>query len=298
LAKQLGRDDDPLVRRAAAEALLALHTTAAREALVQSVRHPRGAVRAEAATVLGRWAEPSLAEVLHPVLADKETNVARAAAEALGRLGNPVSQQPLLDALVKAPPLVQERIAWSLGELRAASAVAALEPLLQTMDEDTKASVAEALGKIGDRQPIPALRKVLVEMKAHGPVVRQRAIEALRRLADRDSTKRVMQIVTERVVPPPPMGIEWSYDAEDTRAEGVRYLQFIGEASLASQMLKKMEDLPSYPLRQVMAGMASALTGQPHMAAWTVDTRHYRMESLGGESFPRSLAPPGIVPVP
>ena len=65
-------------------------------------------------------------------------------------------------------------------------------------------------------------------MTMHSPNTRQRALEALRRLRDRESTKRVMEIVTDKVVPPPPGSTEWQFDMDDTRAEATVYADVVG----------------------------------------------------------------------
>ncbi|MEI6082846.1 MAG: HEAT repeat domain-containing protein [Verrucomicrobiota bacterium] len=295
LARQLGRDDDPFVRRAAADALLSIHSDTARDALVELLKHPSAPVRTESARALGGWKQPAVAIALHPLLLDVNPLVARATADAVGKLGNPDSRQPMLDAVSKCPPFAQARVAWALGELPATAAVPVLIGLLGTSNEETQSNAAEALGKLGDKQAIAPLQKVLFEMKAHGPTTRQRAIESLRLLGDRDSTKRVMQIITEKVVPPSPPATEPMYDMDDTRAEGVRYLKFIGDVTLADQMIKKLIDMPSYQLRKVMAGLLSQLKGTPYMAEFSIDTRHYLIESLGGEFSPKQPTTPGIV---
>ena len=298
LASQLARDDDPLVRRAAAEALLALHTDVAAGALINLLKHDHAAVRLEAARALGNWAEPGVASALHALLADAEPTVARTAAGAVGKLANPESQQPLLEQLPKSPALVQERLAWALGEFKTAAAVPVLLPLLKAGPEVVEASAAEALGKIGDKLAIPELRKVLVDMKIHGSMARQRAVEALRRLGDRESTKRILQLLTDKVVPPPPGVTEWSYDADEVRAEALHYLAFIGDARLAADFMGKLKDLPSWQLRQVMIATLAQLTGKTYRAEFNVDTRRYLMESLGGDLYPQAPKIPGVVEVP
>jgi len=298
LATQLAHDDDPLVRRAAAEALLALHTDAAEGALVTLLKHDHAPVRLEAARALGNWAQPGVALSLHPLLADTEPTVARTAAEALGKLANPESQPPLLTQFPNSPVSVQERIAWALGEFKTAAAAPVLLPFLKSGPEQLEASVAEALGKIGDKQAIPPVRKILVEMKTHGALARQRAVEALRRLGDRESTKRALQLLTDKVVPPPPGATEWSYDSDAVRAEALRYLGFAGDAQVAAEFMGKLKDLPSWQLRQVLIATLAQLTGKTYRAEFTVDARRYLIESLTGEFYPKSPAVPGVVEIP
>ena len=298
LAAQFAHDDDPFVRRATAEALLALHTDAAESALIDLLKHNHAPVRLEAARALGNWAQPAVANSLHALLADADPSVARTVAEALGKLANPESQPSLLNQLRKSPVTVQERIVWALGEFKTAAAVPALLPLLKAGVEPLEASVAEALGKIGDSQAIPELQKILVDMKSHGQTTRQRAVEALRRLGDMESTKRAMQLLTEKVMPPSPGATEWSYDSDEVRAEALRYLGFIGDARLADEFMGKLKDLPSWPLRQVMVAALAQLTGKTYRAEFTVDARHYLIDSLTGEFYPKSPETPGVVEIP
>ena len=300
LATQLARDDDPLVRRAAANALLALHTDDAAAALVKLLQQDRAAVRVEAARALGEWAQPAIARALHALLMDAEPTVARTAAEAIGKLANPESQSPLLAQLPNSPVLVQERIAWALGELKTTAAVPLLRPLLKAGPEMVEASAAEALGKIGDVQALPELRKILVDMKLHGPLVRQRALEALRRLGDRESTQRVVQFVTEKVVPPLPgmMPSLWTYDLDNVRAEALLYLGSVGTPQLVDEILTHLKEAPSWSLRRAMVLVFTKLTGEQYWAEFAVDTRHYWMETLGGEFYPRSPNGLGIVRIP
>ena len=297
LAAQLGRDDDPFVRRAAGDALLAIHSAAGRAALIALLQHERGPVRLEAARALGNWADPTVAPVLHGLLADADYGVARLAAEGLGKLGNPDSQRPLLAHLAKSPDVVQDRIAWALGEFRTAEAVPVLLPLLTTHSERVEPSVVEALGKIGDKQVIPTLRKVLVEMTAHGSYTRRSTLAALRRLGDRESTQRVLQFVTEKVVPPPPgvLPAVWTYDADEVRMEALQYLVFIGGAPLVDEVIGRMKEVPTWQLRRAMVAAFEKLNGKTYWAEFTIDTRHYWMETLTGEFYPKPPGGLGIV---
>jgi hypothetical protein len=273
---------------------LALHSDADRDALITLLKNPRASVRTEAALALGQWGQPAVALALQGLLTDHEPVVVREAARALGRLGNPDSKPPLIAAVPHDKTIAQEWMAWALGELQAAEAVPVLIPLLQAPSELVQAASAEALGKIGDKQSIPPLQQLLVDMTKHGPFARQRAIEALRRLGDRSSLKRVLQIVTDKVVPPPPGTTMWMYDMDDTRVEGVRYLEFLGDPKLADELLANLKDIPSYPLRKIMAATISKLTGKAYLAEFSFMPRHFWMESLE-ESYGKPLSGTGIV---
>jgi len=292
LARQLATDEDPFVQRAAADRLLALHNDAARAALLTLRHNERAAVRAEAARVLGEWAEPALAVELHPLLKDPAPAVARAAAEALGRLRNPVSVPPLLERIASAPALAQERMAWALGEFRAGTP--ALLALLNAGDDAVEAAAAEALGKIGDRQAVVPLRGILTGVNNHGSGARLRALAALQALGDRESVKQVLPIVTDRVLPPLPFTIERRYETDEVRIEALRYLAAAGDARVGEKLLTGFTDLPSYPVRVALAETVRTLLGQPYLAVFSENVRHYNVESLAPSRYPWTPAVPGV----
>jgi len=292
LADQLANDKDPLVQKAAADALLAIHSPA----LIDLLKNKQAHVRVEAARVLGLWGEPTIATNLFPLVTDRDPLVARTAANALGRLGYADSRSVLADALATSPPFVQERITWALGELRATTAVPAIIALLHRRDDSVETAAAEALGKLGNPQAIPALRQVLTELTVHNYATRQRCWESLRKLGDRESAARAIQFITEKIIPPPPGAPMPMYDVDDVRAEALRYLEFIGEPQLADEVQAKLPDAPSYTLRLVLAEVVTKLTGKPYRAILTTDSRRYFVESLD-PILPTALGNTGIEPI-
>lgn len=294
LVRQIARDDDPFVRRAAGVALVAIHDESAKLALLKLLDHERAEARYEAATALGKWSDAALAASLHRLLDDPVSRVAAATAEALGRLKNPESVAPLVRCLANGPASVQERIAWAMGEFRATDAVPLLNGLLKSGDVELEITTARALGQIGDERALPALRKALVEMKAHPPVVRQAAIESLRQLADRESLKRVVQFVNERVVPPLPPSPEPTYDQPDVRNTALRFVAELGDAAVAERMLAALRDTPQRPVRPVLAETMNKLTGKHYRSLPDQDYRRYFVESLGATSYNFLPPPPGV----
>ena len=106
-----------------------------------------------------------------------------------------------------------------------------------------------------------------------------------------------MQLLTERVVPPPPGVSEWSYDSDEVRAEAAHYLAFIGDRHLAGEFMGKLKDMPSWQLRRVLIVTLAQLTGKTYWAEFTVDTRHYLLESLNGEFYPKGPSGLGMVEI-
>ena len=168
--------------------------------------------RAAAAEGLGRLGDPRAAELLLEACAEQWEELARAAAEALGMLGTG-AVQPLARALESDRPgavrLAAARALGRIGDLgaleplartlraeplplveRAAAALVklgsgALVPLSAALAEDprgeVKALAAEALGELGDRGALRALKEAA---GATDELVRRRAVAALGRLGD------------------------------------------------------------------------------------------------------------------
>lgn len=267
LGERLTEEEDPLVRRALAEALQQLRSETGREVLVALLKDERPAWRREAVGALVSWPSESVCAAALPLLGDTEAEVRAAAASTMGRLHCEAAVAGLL-ALVDDPQeFVQEAAIAALGEMRAAAAAA-------------------------------RLRQVLTEMTLHSSLARQQAIAALRRLGDREAAKRVLQIATAKVVPPPPGAQEWSYDDDQTRVEAVRYLADLRDAKLLETMVERFKELPPYSVRVAVAEALTAVTGRYHEAELTVDARRYFMESRARVGLPRFPDLPGVRSTP
>ena len=93
-------------------------------------------------------------------IAHAERTRARAA-EALGRSGNPLAIEQLVEALADASPLVRKSAATALGE---SGVDGALDPLLRELNDgssDIRGEAAEALGKLGHHESVDPLVEAL-----------------------------------------------------------------------------------------------------------------------------------------
>jgi HEAT repeat protein len=153
-------------------------------ALRAALADPAAAVRAQAASSLGRLGAPAgeASPDLTRLLADPDETVRGRAAEALGRVGAADPQTvPSLTALLDDPsPDIRAAAARALGAIGrgAAAAVQALVPLLQDRDEQVRKAAADAVGRIG---VLPeAAADTLTEGLQNGDsMARARAAEAL-----------------------------------------------------------------------------------------------------------------------
>ncbi len=112
------------------------------------------AARAEAITLLARFADDALTARLAPLLADPSTDVRAEAAIALGRAGDPRARPLLADLLTSDPPERRWRAALALGDHRATEA---LTEALWSDDEATTLDAARALGSVRDPGAFEAL---------------------------------------------------------------------------------------------------------------------------------------------
>lgn len=121
---------------------------------------------------LGEAAVPSLVLALQ----DEQAAVRRAAAKALGKLGDTAALADLLRALTDVDANTRRFAAQALGRLGHAAAVAALGDSLRDTDRKVREASGKALGKIG-RPAAPILIEALSDPD---PEIGMHAIFALR----------------------------------------------------------------------------------------------------------------------
>lgn len=110
-------DDDPNVRRVAAEGLGYAEDRSSAPALIRRIEDDDAGVRAAAAWALGRIEDPSAEAALADALRDREAAVRIAAIEALGALELDSSIDLLLPMLGDDEPRARAAAARALGEL-------------------------------------------------------------------------------------------------------------------------------------------------------------------------------------
>jgi HEAT repeat protein len=184
---------EPVVRRAAAEALGKIGDPCAVDSLLKALKDDNQNVRTEAASALGKIADPRSAEPLIKVLDHKDNQLRHKAAEALlricassieplitalkdntikskaccevaavlGQIGDARAVESLIAALKHHHRNVRQAAVQALGEIAAPRAV---EPLIEALDQEDTFSclvTAEALRKIGDPRAVELLIRAL-----------------------------------------------------------------------------------------------------------------------------------------
>jgi HEAT repeat protein len=178
-------DESKGVRDAAARSLWTIGGVNVARAIVEYIGHENITTRnlaAELLVKLGSIASP----VLVPYLEHENQDIRKFAVDILGLIGSPEPAPHMLPLLVDPDANVVVSVVEALGNMRS---VHSLPFLYETYDRDayTRPAVAEALGKIGDRQAegflLERLRQSLLTV-ALDPLTPFAIIEALGVIGD------------------------------------------------------------------------------------------------------------------
>ncbi|MFC1833552.1 HEAT repeat domain-containing protein [Thermodesulfobacteriota bacterium] len=191
------KDNNPMIREAAALAMAKSGISAASEALAQALFDKYPSVPWNAAEALrGIDASPS-EESLLKALEVGDKNVRWAAAKALGGLRSLRVKEALINSLTDPEGNVRHKAAESLGVMSSDEAVASLLGRLGDPDWHVAAGAAEALGHIGSPQAERSLLKSLFHDHSEA---RKAAAKAL----DRLKSKKAWSILVDRLAAPNP----------------------------------------------------------------------------------------------
>jgi HEAT repeat protein len=150
--------------------------TPAVKPLIAALKDKDENVRKQAAYALGKIGDAQAVEPLSAALEDNDARVRRGAAEALRKIGDAQAVEPLIAALKDNDARVRKNAAEALGELGGAQAVEPLIAALKDKDANVRWQVAYALGEIGGAQ---AVEPLIAALKDKVGSVRWRAAEAL-----------------------------------------------------------------------------------------------------------------------
>jgi len=132
-------------------------------------------------------------EPLLTLLGHSDVNTRTAAAEGLGKLGDPGAVPALIRVLETDPGAVGSAAASALGALHATAAIGALEKAVSSGSGPVRLPAASALAKMGaDGEPI--LLALSHSDKSH---VVQAAIEGLAQLRSPAATERIVDLVSD-----------------------------------------------------------------------------------------------------
>jgi len=183
------RDPSPRVRRQAAESLGKIGTPDAAMALIQHIESYPDLADEETIAALGDAPHPQAVPILVKVLENPRASLRRAAARALGRIGDTSSLEPLSraakepgdtdlrraavqalrvmeardalsvfgDALVDPHPSVRTAAAEAVGELELRALADTVRQSMEWFPDDALSEMAYALGCVGGVQDLPLI---------------------------------------------------------------------------------------------------------------------------------------------
>lgn len=183
------KDNDPLVRSNAVQALGVIKDPRAVEPLIVVLNDKDPLIQRQAVKALGRINDLRALEPLIGVLEDREKKpyVRMSAAEALGRMGDSSAVEPLVAALNDQYWDVRGHAAEALGRIRDPSAVEPLIAALKDQDATVRGNAVDGLAKINDPRAIEALSAALTDKSK---TVRKKAARALTVIAGEDFGER------------------------------------------------------------------------------------------------------------
>ena len=163
------------------------------EPLIQSLKDKESDVRKGAAEALGTIGDARAVKPLVQALNDDYWDVNKSAAEALGRIGEPAVES-LIAALEDKSAVVRRGAAKALGEIGDKSAVVPLIQALKDERADVRYEAAEALGNMGE----PAAEPLILALGDRDSDVRKKAAEALGKVGDVRAVEPLVRALKDR----------------------------------------------------------------------------------------------------
>jgi len=192
-------------------------------------------VRILSATVLGEMKDAGAADLLIGALtSDPNINVRYAAAESLGKIGNPIAINYLLETMKKSPYLAYPAIE-SLGFLRAESATELLQKIVEE-DEWLRYPAIEALGNIAALSSATIIIKYLDDTN---PLIQRAVITALAKIEAKNKT-RIFADINFNYIGVLEDALE--DDEAATRQGAITALGWVGKAEQIKKLLAGFED--------------------------------------------------------
>ena len=268
LQSVITEDTDHRVRTAALDALFQIHTPASLYAITSFLRHADTRLRVSAMERMGKWGDAEVALRLFPILDEEDPVILQTALEALLELAHP-----------------------GLSDHRDR-----MVALAQTLEGRMAAAAIRGLGFVGHRDIIPYLHQILNTIAFEDPhQKRLAALEVLQQFENAELIARAFDLVTKRVVPPPPNFpvAGPSYDHDLVRAEALRYIARYDEAEHALTILDRIEDVPQVETRKMLIRFLKHLSGEDYEFVPFQRFRMYLVESSAPNPYPRA-DPPGV----
>jgi HEAT repeat protein len=280
-------DSDSTVRRTVAEALGQIGDLKAVPALVEALADADGWVRRTSAEALGAlgwkpgrdttavryWAAlqkwdrcadvgPGALEPLTAALADRNSDVRRGAADALGRLGDRGAVDALVARLTDQEKWVRRTVVLALGRLGDPRVMGGLAAALSDPDLEVRWNAADALGAIGGTQALKILTATVLEDRAE-EVLRLRAARVVGRVADAAHVRHLADQLVAKFDRPDSFAYEDSDGGQyfdRPRRDGAYLLGALGQVRAAECLVRWLDDAHS-ETREAAALALGAIAG-------------------------------------
>jgi HEAT repeat protein len=174
------RDEDPLVRDTAAEALITLGDNRMVPPISRELSNPDPRVRQKALEVLGHIGDASLTETIASYLTDEDTNVIKGAILALGKLQSATASRPLTKLLDHPRQDVQDALRTAFMQI----GDPAIPYLLDLLDGKGTTKELQAISLLGKLKASEAVDILLSYLGHSEPIMRRMAMVALTEIGD------------------------------------------------------------------------------------------------------------------
>lgn len=224
-------------------------------------------------------ADTAVVRALIARLRDEDAEVRRAAADALGRIGNALAIPGLVGALDDAEPEVRHAALDALSGFERGVPAAPIRRMLAADDPDARQAAADMLGDMRDRASAGAIAGLLGDADAD---VRQAAVHALGHIGDPAAASSVARALT---------------DADpDVRQEATQVMEELGgaipDATLAALLRDQDADVRQQAAQYVSERRVAGAT--VHVVRLlddpSADVRHQAVETLTELRTPESDA--------
>jgi HEAT repeat protein len=190
LIRALEKDDQGIVREAAASTLDRIGGTESEKKLVDALEDKDPKVRTAAATALGHKRNADAAKTLSKILLkDASPEVRRAAAIALGQIGGQHALESLLYAVKDENVYVRTAAQKALEQIKTVPAHERYHKALEDPSPRVRIEAAQKLAEAGDADAVPDLIKLLGD---NDYTVRQTAIKSLKVFTDEASQQKLI----------------------------------------------------------------------------------------------------------
>lgn len=230
-----------------------MHATAADTAVVRALiarlRDESPEVRQAAADALGRIGDPLAIPALVAALDDPEAEVRASALDALSQFEHGVPAAPIRGLLSSGDPELRARAASILGDLRDRSSAGTIGQLVRDPDLDVRREALHALAQIRDPGSVPAVSAALQDRDAD---VRRHAVEAMNELGGTISGETLAALLQDA--------------SADVRQEAVRHTSERRVVSMVPQLIRLLDDRSPEVREEAAEALTELRTTESHAA--------------------------------